>query len=243
MRARMSALVPRTAWSAGDRFLLATIVAMLASRVWFVFHRAFDPDEFEHMHAAWNIAQGMIPYRDFFEHHTPWMHFMLAPLTARFATASDPSSGAAALVAGRFVMWLAAGIPVAVVVQAGTLWHSRSRGLLAGAFVATSALFLDLGLEIRPDGPALACIAATIFALMRASKDEGAQWKWLIVAGGSTGAAVMFVQKYLLVAPAIAIAAATIESGAPRAWRRRLSRAALVTAAAALPVAVTVGWF
>ena len=31
--------------------------------------RTFDTDELEHLHAAWSYHQGLLPYRDFFEHH------------------------------------------------------------------------------------------------------------------------------------------------------------------------------
>ncbi|HWQ27408.1 MAG TPA: hypothetical protein VNN12_00100, partial [Dehalococcoidia bacterium] len=44
--------------------------------------RWFNPDELEHVHASWCIAKGMVPYRDFFEHHTPWLWYLLAPLVS-----------------------------------------------------------------------------------------------------------------------------------------------------------------
>jgi len=59
--------------------LLITLAA-LGTWLWFAKTRSFDPDEFEHLHFAWCIARGMVPYRDFFEHHTPWFHFALAAL-------------------------------------------------------------------------------------------------------------------------------------------------------------------
>jgi len=51
--------------------------------------RWFNPDEFEHVHVSWCIANGMVPYRDFFEHHTPWLWYLLAPLVAGEELASD----------------------------------------------------------------------------------------------------------------------------------------------------------
>ena len=41
-------------------------------------------DHSEHMHAAWLIWQGQVPYRDFFEHHNPLLWFILAPLVRLF---------------------------------------------------------------------------------------------------------------------------------------------------------------
>ena len=40
--------------------------------------RTFDPDEFQHLHAAWLVYQGGVPYRDFFEHHMPGIQYLLA---------------------------------------------------------------------------------------------------------------------------------------------------------------------
>lgn len=39
--------------------------------------RYFDPDEFQHLHGARQIYYGDIPYRDYFDHHTPLLHFIL----------------------------------------------------------------------------------------------------------------------------------------------------------------------
>ena len=57
---------------AGSSFLLAAIVALLVARIPVILRRAIDNDEFEHAHAAWNVFTGLLPYKDFFEHHTPW---------------------------------------------------------------------------------------------------------------------------------------------------------------------------
>ena len=46
---------------------------------------AIDPDESQHLHVAWLIAQGQVPYRDFWEHHLPFFHYAMAPLTAWLA--------------------------------------------------------------------------------------------------------------------------------------------------------------
>ena len=61
-------------------FLLVYVLALgalLPVRYW-------DQDEFEHLQFAWLIGQGEIPYRDFFEHHTPLLQFALAPLLRLF---------------------------------------------------------------------------------------------------------------------------------------------------------------
>ena len=59
-----------------DVMLLASLVLFMA-RVPLLFVRKFDQDEFEHIHAAWNIFRGQVMYVDFFEHHPPLIHYLL----------------------------------------------------------------------------------------------------------------------------------------------------------------------
>ena len=48
----------------------SVVVTLAALGSWLSFSkvRYFNPDEFEHLHFAWCISKGMLPYRDFFEH-------------------------------------------------------------------------------------------------------------------------------------------------------------------------------
>lgn len=41
-------------------------------------------DEFEHLHAAWLISVGKLPYVDFFEHHNPLLWYLSAPIVSAF---------------------------------------------------------------------------------------------------------------------------------------------------------------
>jgi hypothetical protein len=47
----------------------------------------FGNDEFEHLHFAWSVSRGQVPYRDYFDHHTPALQYALAPMFARFRVA------------------------------------------------------------------------------------------------------------------------------------------------------------
>ena len=46
----------------------------------FIFSGVLLLDELEHLHAAYFISTGSMPFRDFFEHHHPLFLFLLAPL-------------------------------------------------------------------------------------------------------------------------------------------------------------------
>lgn len=59
-----------------------------AEFVWLIFLGLFNDfflvDEMEHIHASWLVADGNVPYRDFFEHHHPLLWFIFSPFTLLF---------------------------------------------------------------------------------------------------------------------------------------------------------------
>ena len=62
--------------------VLAAIAALsVVLRIGVLLNRRIDPDESQHLHVAWLITQGQVPYRDFWEHHLPFFHYAMAPLT------------------------------------------------------------------------------------------------------------------------------------------------------------------
>src|SRR6266542_5853646 len=75
--------------SASRKHPLYLIVILLVLRpyglrIWLLQTRQFDQDEFEHLHVAWLVSKGSLPYLDFFEPHTPWFHFFLSPFYGFF---------------------------------------------------------------------------------------------------------------------------------------------------------------
>lgn len=65
-------------------FLLIWGGAQAAMLAYVFYYHYFCMDHVEHLHAAWLIWQGEIPYRDFFEHHNPLFWYMIAPIVAAF---------------------------------------------------------------------------------------------------------------------------------------------------------------
>lgn len=41
-------------------------------------------DTYEHIHVSWLVSEGLVPYRDFFEHHNPLLWYLFAPITKLF---------------------------------------------------------------------------------------------------------------------------------------------------------------
>ena len=37
----------------------------------YVLHHRVNTDEPQHLHVAWSVAQGLLPYRDVFDNHSP----------------------------------------------------------------------------------------------------------------------------------------------------------------------------
>ena len=59
--------------------LAAVVLLGVVLRIGVVVNRSIDPDESQHLHVAWLVAQGQVPYRDFWEHHLPFFHYASRP--------------------------------------------------------------------------------------------------------------------------------------------------------------------
>src|ERR1700746_3396400 len=71
-------------WTAKGIFLLVLIL-----RIVYATHYRIDSDEPQHLHVVWGWAQGMIPYRDYFDNHSPLFQVLCAPLFASLGTRAD----------------------------------------------------------------------------------------------------------------------------------------------------------
>jgi hypothetical protein len=98
--------------------------------------RRFDADEFEHLHGSWMVHSGFLPYRDFWQNHTPLLYFVLAPLLSVFndgiplifVIRSIFSAGAL------FIVWQTYAL--------ARLDHDRTTSLLSAMVLSCSYLFL-----------------------------------------------------------------------------------------------------
>jgi len=62
------------------KYILITLFIILSFLLRFAvtLNKEFVPDEFQHVQASWLISEGLVPYKDFWENHTPLYHFILA---------------------------------------------------------------------------------------------------------------------------------------------------------------------
>ena len=219
------------AWTA-----LAISAALLLSRPWFITHRALDLDEFEHAHAAWSVSHGLLPYRDFFEHHPPALYLLSAPIFADPAVAASVPAAVRALTLARAAMWVITVLLVVVVYRIGATLHGSLSGALAAMLLATSSRFLESMLEFRPDVPAVAWLAVSIWCAIGSGDVEESRHRRvrLFAAGAAFGAALLFTQKALFAAPGLGLALLV---------RRRALPVVVFTAGVMMPVAITIWWF
>jgi 4-amino-4-deoxy-L-arabinose transferase-like glycosyltransferase len=226
-------------------FVVLAIAAFFVARGCLIPRRVFDPDELEHTHAAWSVFKGMLPYKDFFEHHTPWYYFGLSPFFRWFAVDQSFESARHFLLFGRVVSLLLGALSVVLVIRVGRLVADRPVALLAGLLVATQPIFVQKTLEIRPDVPALLFFLSALWFLLRGVlDDEGPPaipgLRWFLGGGLCLGAAIMCTQKMLFVLPGASLGLGLWAlGGGRRAWRARTLAVAIAGVGVAAPVLLT----
>jgi len=188
-------------------FLLLAVAAFFLARLPVLPHRIFDPDEFEHSHAAWCWFKGMVPYQDFFEHHTPWYYYTLRPFFRWFDVGASFESARHFLLLGRGLSFALTVVSVLVVFRIGRLGGDRRVGVVAGLFLVGQPVFLQKTIEMRPDVLALPFFLGGLWCLLRGlagSTDSSTRrLRWFVAGGLSLGAAVMCTQKMLFVIPGL----------------------------------------
>jgi hypothetical protein len=223
---------------------LALAVVPFLLRLPLLRSRGFNPDELEHLHFSWCVAQGKVPYVDYFDHHTPWLHLALARVVARYDTAASEDEAVEALFAARRAMlpWAALTLVLTAVLAGRTAGSSAA--WIAPVLLTHFAWFLSKGLEVRPDGPAAALLLAGVVVVRgRDPGWTGARRGGFFASGLLFGAATLFTQKALFGLAGVALAEA---AGLALGGGRRRDRALDVAAQAAgfaLPWAATLAYF
>ncbi|MBN2575610.1 MAG: glycosyltransferase family 39 protein [Deltaproteobacteria bacterium] len=187
-------------------FVLLATVGFFLARLPIIPIRSFDPDEFQHAHAAWCVWKGMLPYKDFFEHHTPWYYYTLSPFFRWFEVDVAFASAKHFLMFGRGLSLALTVLAVLVVILIGRLWEERRVGLVAGLFLVGQPVFFEKTLEIRPDVLALPFYLGALWFLLRGlgrAPGTARRHSRFLAAGLCLGAAIMSTQKMLFVLPGL----------------------------------------
>lgn len=180
-------------WHAG---ILLVVSAFL---LWWARERPFRGEEIEHVHVAWRVAQGAVPYLDFFEHHHPLLWYLLAGALPWVGESGDTIG----------VLRLAL-VPVALLtlLLTGLLaleaTGSRRMAWTAAILLGSTVAFLETGVAVRPDGPMVLFGTLCTVLLLRAQRTgRGLE---AATAGVALGIAFCFLQKAVLLLLALVLA-------------------------------------
>lgn len=176
------------------------IVAVFLLRIPLIFVRYFDQDEFEHVHATRSLCHETIPYRDYFQHHTPFLYFLLAPA---YIFSGDRIE--TLFILRGIMLIFAFGILYLTYVLARIL-YGADVALYAAFFLSYMTVFISKTLEIRPDVPAVFFELLTIIFFIKGAREKKnirAQQLLFFVAGITLGIAILFTQKMLFFAAGI----------------------------------------
>ncbi len=218
--------------------LLSGLVLLLALRVLFAFTLQVDSDEPQHLHVVWAWTQGLLPYRDVFDNHTPLFQLLMSPLLALLGERADivPLMRLAMIPFYALALWAGWRIGCA-------LW-SRRTAALATLLTALFPFYFVLSAQFRTDD-----LWSPLWVLAVLVGVTGAPGLRRMAASGllaGLALAVSLKTTVLLIAGAIALALVLL------IWRcsgRRLAaasstRGAIAFAlAAALPLAVFAAFF
>ena len=180
------------------KIILILIAVALILRIPILLVRYFDPDEFEHLHAARNIYQGMVPYRDYFEHHTPFLHFLIAPLYL-FLGDKIPLI----FVARSIMLIFTCGI-LYLTYRLTKLLYGFDAALYATMFLSYMIMFLEKTIEIRPDLPGVTFWLLTLIFFITGISSK--RRLYFLLSGVMIGGAILSTQKSLFAAVGLFLA-------------------------------------
>jgi len=170
-------------------FVLAALLVALVLMI--SLNRYFDHDEFEHIHSAWYVTNNQFPYLDFFEHHNPFLWYLIAPFLSLLGNSTQTVTVLRILM---FVFIL--GIAFSTYRIAEQVTRSRETGLIASILLLSSTLFVKSGVEIRPDVPEVFFGLVSILYLFRYF--QSARDRDIIISSLAASIAFLFLQKIAL---------------------------------------------
>ncbi len=161
-------------------------------------NKCLGPDEVEHIHSAWYIKNGKIPYSDFFQHHHPLFWYSITPILLIFG---DTVNAIIIIRVAMFILTL--GIAFLTYLIAKKVTNSEETGLLSVLLLLSMVMFIGSSTDIRPDVPQVLFGLISVYYLInffQTNKD-----KYLIFSGICASISFLFLQKtiFLLLAYAL----------------------------------------
>jgi 4-amino-4-deoxy-L-arabinose transferase-like glycosyltransferase len=188
-----------------------------------------DHDEIEHLHHAWLVSQGQVPFVDFVEVHHPTILYLLAPLTQ--ALAPSPR----ALVFASRAAYLALLLLALFAFRRAAARTTEDRTAVWAPLILLGCFFFARNsMEVRSDPWMSALVIVAFWCWTRYLGDGGA--RWAAFAGVAIGCAIVFSQKTVPFAGLIGIGTLVAVAKDRARWGRTARGAGLVAVCAALPI-------
>jgi len=167
----------------------ALILLALAIRVPLLVNAPLFQDETEHLHAAWAVAHGQVPYRDFWQLHPPLLYYLLAPV---FALMGEDLR---IIYVARGLMLLCLLLVLLELYRIARTCFDALTGLLAVLLLSYLLLWLTPAYHFRPDIPQTLVVLMSLRWFMRAW--ERRRRTDFFLSGALLGVAFWFLLKTL----------------------------------------------
>jgi hypothetical protein len=221
---------------------LACLISFLGFQAEVIHYSGGTLDDYEYIHDGWMISRGYLPYRDFFEHHTPLLMYAFAPL---MGYVSDDLSILDITRALTLVLGLAC---LAVVYAIARRYHGGLGSLLAVMLLLTQHDFVVSVSVARPMTAVLLTWLIALALLLAALERNGGRGL-LFAAGLAMGVSFGFKQTALLLFLGLPAAAAAYrlysawKSRAAFPWAEAAWDCAVLSAGFLAPIAALAGFF
>lgn len=166
------------------------VIVAVSFQLYVVNYGHINDDEIEHLHSSWLVYKGNIPYKDFFEHHTPLLWYLLSPL---FVILTDDTG---VVSAGRYIMFVFNLMILLVSYKIAREYFDRVVSSLVVVAILFEYDYMISAELIRPDMP-MTLMWLIAFYLFLISIKGNYYKKYLFLSGIFIGIAFAFKQTAL----------------------------------------------
>jgi len=141
-------------------WVLTTLSGLLVGiLIFYAGWRHFGGDEIEAFHSAWKIYSGERIYVDFFQHHHPFLYYLILPLLTIWKTSIK-----SIFLVRYFVLGLYFSIAY-VTYLLGKKLYNPTVGWISSLLLMTTTTYTNAIIEIRPDVPQILCGMIAVYCL------------------------------------------------------------------------------
>lgn len=145
---------------------LVLIGFSLLIRGYLLANRWLDPDETQHLHAAWTVTQGQLLYRDFWENHTPLFYYCLSPLILLL------DEGVQIIFVARGVMFLLVLGILYATYKITKICYGTQVAILGVLLLTYMVTFTQKAIEVRPDVPLVLLELVSLYLFIKACQSK-----------------------------------------------------------------------